>query len=199
MRMAPSLQRAKRSALNSLLVSGVPGQAQGDEVGLGQLLVQLALGHHTQAVVRAGRVGVDRAADAQPPQRPAYGRGGAKLEPMSPMPTQSTRAPVMPSRGGRWSPLALVLAVAVEEHILLDAQPHGQHPLADGQTVGTGGRWSPCSFRAGRRASDRRRGRRELDWNHSMCLFWLIIDTGALPSTMSAQSTHLRRGHRPVR
>ena len=135
----PVLAAGKALGVEQLVGLRGAGQAQGDEVGLGQLLVQLALGHHTQAVVRAGRVGVDRAADAHHLSAQHMGAAGEVGADVAHADAEHPRPGDAPHGAVDGRPLALVLAVAVEEHILLDAQPHGQHPLADGQTVGTGG------------------------------------------------------------
>ena len=44
-------------------------------------------------------------------------------------------------------PFAAVLAVTVEEEVLLQPQPHAQHPLADGKAVSAGGIGDHTAFR----------------------------------------------------
>ena len=82
---------------------------------------------------------MDRAADAHHLSAQHMGAAGEVGADVAHADAEHPRPGDAPHGAVDGSPLALVLAVAVEEHILLDAQPHGQHPLADGQTVGAGG------------------------------------------------------------
>ena len=115
------------------------GQTQGHEVGFGQFGIQLALGHHPQTVIGTGGVRVDRAADAHHLCSQSMGTAGKVGADVSHAHAEHPGAVHAPHLPGHRLPQMLMLVIPVVEQILLQSQPHGKHPLADRQTVSTGG------------------------------------------------------------